>query len=243
MSGVREKKILLVEDHQFILNVIHDLLTSAGFKNVFKAFNAELALDMMKEMRFDMVITDVEMGEMNGIELLKLIRTGKTPLPADTRVIILTAHANTSVLGTAIALDANGFLVKPAKLGTTVDKIQIAFDEEFKPRRSIGYSVIPTKVIDKPEEEKAETEEAEEEEPKKGVSGGFIKGEGIVDESRLTFCKMLTELEEGMVTSEPVKNVKGMVLIPADQTLTASHITRLKELHDQLAFDYVRIYQ
>ncbi|PLX66700.1 MAG: hypothetical protein C0602_11590 [Denitrovibrio sp.] len=144
MTTIRDKKILLVEDQLFILNVIYELLKSAGYKHVDRAPSAEVALDLMINCKYDLIITDIEMEKMNGIELLKMVRSGKTPLSPDTRVIILTSHASTQVLGTAIALDANGFLVKPAKLDKTVEKIQAAFDEDFKPRRAIGYSVIST---------------------------------------------------------------------------------------------------
>jgi DNA-binding NarL/FixJ family response regulator len=240
IADIRNKKILLVEDHQFIINVIHDLLTSVGFKDISKAYNAESALEMMESTRFDMIITDVEMGDMNGIEMLKLIRTGKTPQPVDTRVLVLTSHASASVLGTAIALDANGFLVKPAKLNSTVDKIKDAFEEDFVPRRPIGYSVIPTEVIDTEEEPK---EEKERKESVDDLSKGFVIGGKKENEGRATTQKMVTDVEEGMVTATSIKNKKGMVLIPADQHLTKSNINRLMELRDQLADDFVRIYE
>ena len=241
MVDIRDKKILLVEDHHFILNVIYDLLTSVGFKDIHKSSSAEDALELMKESKFDMLITDVEMGDMNGIELLKLIRSGKTPLPPDTRVIILTSHASASVLGTAIALDANGFLVKPAKLNSTVDKIKSAFEEDFKPRRAIGYTVIPTEVIDKPEE--VEEEVVEEKEEPKDITVGFVVGASGEYNEQLTFVKMISELEEGMVVADSVKNKKGMILIPGEHVLTMSNINRLVELKDQLALDHVRIFQ
>lgn len=234
-SSIRFKRILLVEDHQFIINVIHELLTSSGFKNVEKATSAELALDMMSTSQYDMIITDVEMGDINGIELLRMIRCGETPLPASTRVIVLTSHANMDVLGAAIALDVNGFLVKPAKLNTTVEKIQIAFDENFKPKKPVGYSMVSTAVIDKPEDEQPEEPAAAAEEEEEDI---------ILDpDGSKTVIKTvgLEELQDGMVTAEPVKNNRGMVLIPSGHTLSSANINRIIEMKDSLESDLVKI--
>lgn len=241
-TSIRMKKILLVEDHQFIINVIHELLSSVGFKNVDKAPNAETAIDMMAAVRYDLVISDVEMGAVNGIELLKMIRCAQTKLPVDTRVIILTSHANMQVLGAAMALDVNGFLVKPAKLNTTVEKIQKAFEETFRPRKSIAYSVVNTAVIDKPEEEQPEAAEpaaeAQEQESERDnqLVGAPVSTTGHIEKV------ILEGLEEDMMLAEPIKNAKGMVLMPAGHKLSASNINRLQELKEQLADSFARVY-
>jgi DNA-binding NarL/FixJ family response regulator len=49
----------------------------------------------------------------NGLELLRQIRSGQTPARRDIGFIILTSHSNTEVLSAAMALDVNGFIVKP----------------------------------------------------------------------------------------------------------------------------------
>jgi len=245
MSTVRDRKILLVEDQSFILNVIHELLVSAGFKHVDKSSSAEAAIELMQKSKYDLIITDIEMEKINGIELLKLIRTGKTPLSPATRVIILTSHASTQALGTAVALDANGFLVKPAKLDKTVEKIQEAFAEDFKPRRAIGYSVISTEVVDKPEEPKQSNEEQKPEEPEEEETVSDEKEEmSIIGDNGVTqktICVMIDELQPGMAVAEAIKNNQGGIILTSGHILTEHNITRLKDIREQLAQDYVRI--
>jgi len=95
-------------------------------------------------------------------------------------------------------------------------------------------------VLDKPDEAVEEVKE-DEQQPAKEVSGGFIIGDNQGDGEVPTTCKMLAELNEGMVVAEAVKNDKGIILIPYGHTLTDNNINRLMEMKDQLAEDFVRI--
>jgi YesN/AraC family two-component response regulator len=74
------------------------------------------------------------MPGMNGLELLRRIRTGQTPRPKDSRFIILTSFSNTEALGAAMSLDVNGFLVKPIRIGVVMEKIERAIQENFQLR-------------------------------------------------------------------------------------------------------------
>lgn len=79
--------ILLVDDHQNARKVVSIILTGAGF-NVVEAQNGQLALNKLKKQNFDLVITDMKMTPVDGIELLKETKQSYK----NTEVIMMTGY-------------------------------------------------------------------------------------------------------------------------------------------------------
>ena len=102
------KQILIVDDDLTLLEVVHARLTSAGFK-VYKAANGKTALILMQKHSIDLLISDIKMPEMSGMELLDQIRTIYPYLP----VIFLTAHGTISGAVDAVKAGALDYLTKP----------------------------------------------------------------------------------------------------------------------------------
>ncbi len=108
-------RILIVDDDEFIRKIIRRVLVDLKFVNIKEIESAKSALLLMQGHTFDLIITDVQMPGMNGLELVRRIRAGLTPAAPGTRTIVLTSFANTEVLSVAMSLEVNGFLVKPIK--------------------------------------------------------------------------------------------------------------------------------
>lgn len=102
------KQILIVDDDLTLLEVVHARLTSAGFK-VYKAANGKTALILMQKHSIDLLISDIKMPEMSGMELLDQTRTIYPYLP----VIFLTAHGTISGAVDAVKAGALDYLTKP----------------------------------------------------------------------------------------------------------------------------------
>ena len=103
-----EYTILFVEDEDNIRENYSKYLR-IYFKDVLEAANAEDAFILYKEKKPDIMIVDIHLPKENGIELIKKIR--KNDL--DVKVIILTAHADSSFLLEAIPLKLIKYLIKP----------------------------------------------------------------------------------------------------------------------------------
>jgi signal transduction histidine kinase/CheY-like chemotaxis protein/HPt (histidine-containing phosphotransfer) domain-containing protein len=109
------QRILVVDDNAVNLQVVEGLLNRAGH-HVTAVNSGQAAIDIIQRAeRFDVVLMDVQMPEMDGLTATRLIRTLPRPFN-QVPVIALTAHASNS--SRAVCLDAgmNGFIIKPAGL-------------------------------------------------------------------------------------------------------------------------------
>jgi signal transduction histidine kinase len=103
-----EKQILLVDDEPGILKVLGISLADRGYR-VLTAENSEEALRVFHEARPEVILTDIKMPGMDGIELLKRIKA-ESP---DTEVIMITGHGEMELAIQSLKYDASDFITKP----------------------------------------------------------------------------------------------------------------------------------
>lgn len=140
-------KFLVVDDHPFVRKMHTELLHELGAGSVDNSESAEDALRKISDTSFDCIFADLELVDMNGLELIKRIRlrtTAKTP--SDVYTFVITAHANPKILGTALLLDVNAFLPKPADLTDIRKKFRILSTTVFEYKPPIAYEMVDTKI-------------------------------------------------------------------------------------------------
>jgi len=104
----KDIKILLIDDDSSIRDMLSIVLGKAGY-TVVGVDNGFLALDKLKQESFDLVISDIKMPEIGGIELLTKIKS----IDADIPVIMITAYASTEDAVEAMKLGAEDYVTKP----------------------------------------------------------------------------------------------------------------------------------
>lgn len=104
------KSILIVDDSNAIRQSISFLLEQVGYR-VTQAEDGALAVKKLEAASFDLVISDVNMPNMDGIELTKFIR--KTPPHQFTPVLVLTTESQADKMQEGKAAGATGWIVKP----------------------------------------------------------------------------------------------------------------------------------
>ncbi|WP_051327565.1 response regulator [Desulfatibacillum aliphaticivorans] len=102
------QRILVVDDEPGILQNVTKILSKAEYE-VFQASSAKEALEEMAKRSYSLLISDIVMPEMNGLELLKMVKN-QWPL---TQVLMMTAYASTETAVKAIRLGALDYLPKP----------------------------------------------------------------------------------------------------------------------------------
>lgn len=104
-------KVLLVDDHQIIIDGLKSVLQKTGDIEVAgEANNGQEALWLSGLLRFDVMLMDIDMPVMNGIETLKALKMKNYPA----KVIILSMHHEAGMVKNLIALGADGYLLKNA---------------------------------------------------------------------------------------------------------------------------------
>ncbi|MEG2928847.1 MAG: response regulator [Oscillospiraceae bacterium] len=104
-------KILLVDDAAFMRMMLKDTLKKNGYTDVYEAVDGLDAVGKYDEIRPDLVIMDITMPNMDGLEALRAITT-KHP---DARVVMCSAMGQEAMVVEAIKLGAKDFIVKPFK--------------------------------------------------------------------------------------------------------------------------------
>lgn len=118
-------KIIVVDDFSTMRRIIRNILKQLGYNNIEEAEDGDVALDKLKEADFEFVITDWNMPNMTGLDLLKAIR-GEERLK-DIKVLIVTAEAEKENVVQAAQAGVNDYVVKPF----TADVLQQKIDRIF----------------------------------------------------------------------------------------------------------------
>lgn len=118
---MREERVLIVDDEVDFVEALAERLTTRGV-NVDTAASGRAALTMVDEKRYDMVVLDLAMPGLDGIETLRAMRD-KHP---DLQVILLTGRATVQKSVEAIKLGALDLLEKPAQIDALMERIKAA---------------------------------------------------------------------------------------------------------------------
>ena len=139
-------KVLVVDDDDFTRKIILRVLRDLGYAQTMEAASVAAALHLLEAHTFDLVLTDIDMPVTNGLKFVQLIRTGATHARADLRIIVQTGTSSSELLGIAMALDINGFLVKPVVPVMLDEKIIRAMTEKQSLRSPLAYQAITTEL-------------------------------------------------------------------------------------------------
>lgn len=118
-------KILIADDHAIFLDGIASLLEKkSDIEIIGKAENGIKALELLKKRNADLVILDLSMPEMDGVELVKNIQK-KYPR---TKTLVVSTHSNTQIISRLIRLGINGYLLKNTDATIFIEAIHSIVD-------------------------------------------------------------------------------------------------------------------
>ncbi len=232
--ALQRTPILVADDDTFARKTLVHVLKKAGFEQQIEADCGERIIEILGQHPVSLLITDVQMPGWNGIETLRRIRAGESPAPRDLRVMVHTSFAHREVLAAAMALDVNGFLVKPIRSDSVRDKVTQALCERMKVRTPMIYSAVSTHLQSVPELAVAQAGEPG------AAFDADAKATEAVDPGASRWVD-LRFLMPGDIVAEDLRSVDGAVLLGRDTELTEQQINRLIELGGIVSSRRVRL--
>lgn len=127
MSTASAPRFLVVDDFSTMRRVIRRQLREMGFEDVEEAEDGVAALAKMKSQPFDLVICDIGMPIMSGIDLLKIVRIDATLRHVP--MLMVTAEARKEDIVQAVQCGAAGYLVKPFTLAALQERVSKALKD------------------------------------------------------------------------------------------------------------------
>jgi len=121
----KNMRFLVVDDFSTMRRIVRNLLKELGFTNVDEAEDGQVALHKLKTQHFDFVVSDWNMPNMSGIELLRAVRA--EPQLKGLPFMMITAEAKRENIIEAAMAGASGYIVKPFTAATMEEKMNKIF--------------------------------------------------------------------------------------------------------------------
>ena len=115
-------KILIVDDSITIRRIITNALKTVGFTDTIEASNGKEALEKLPNGKVDFIITDWNMPEMNGLDLIKIVRSN--PLYSSMQILMITTRGTEHDVVEALQAKVNSYIMKPFTPQELKEKIE-----------------------------------------------------------------------------------------------------------------------
>ncbi len=120
MNSNGHKRILIVDDEESIRTLLKHTFEERNDYHAVTVPDGLIAIDLLSRQRFDLVLTDWRMGDMNGLELARIIRD----MRPDTRILLMTGNATPELDGAVKASRLDGWIKKPFELPHVLNTVE-----------------------------------------------------------------------------------------------------------------------
>ncbi|WP_123041599.1 response regulator [Cohnella candidum] len=220
--------ILIVDDEPLICKGLSSLLQSAGLdiKSIFTAYNGHEALDFLRMEEIDLLITDIQMGAMSGIELMHQAKIVKPWVQA----IIISAHETFQYAQLALRLGAKDYLIKPLKNEQFLNSVRNVLLQMDKPMPA-GDEFLSAQrehfQMEEPRQERTDRLNRLLDVPDAGGDSERIKELGLTGPYFAVLkIKLMTAQRESSLRNEDIRLLQYAALNIAEELLTPdwSHV-------------------
>ena len=129
------ERCLVIDDHDVILDMMTVMLQRIGVKEIAVSQNGAEAIAEIVRFEPSIIISDLQMSPIDGIELLRLVRSGRYGLNPDTPIIILTSNASERIISECIRFNVDAFIVKPVQIDVLEARLTQLYASQ-KPKRA-----------------------------------------------------------------------------------------------------------
>lgn len=211
--------VLIIDDEPLICEMLVVILKQIGIGHIDEAKDGGEGLTKISSTTPDLIILDIMMAPMNGLQFLKTLRIGLSGAPFDLPVLVLTSSDDEAILSAAMALDCDAFVKKNIGPQAIQDHIENVLKEKAAVKEPSAYHAvkIPKVTLDLPSLKK--TESTSPSSPAREIA--------VID------------AEIGMIMDRDLHSDDGHLLLPQDTILTSSHVNRLCDLSEILELHHM----
>ncbi|WP_198414561.1 response regulator [Chromobacterium phragmitis] len=220
-------RIMIVDDQTLVRTLISQALQSMGIKqeHIFQAADGTAAMRLLDIRMVDIVLCDVQMQPMNGMDLLKELRCGHTANVSNLPFVFLSGHADRTNVVLASQLHADGFVVKPPKPADVEKAIQVAMSRERPEIDPFSYYNVATGT----------------EYDKKVFGRLFETRSPVSQEEPEERCLTLDKIKPGSLLTRDLRSRAGHLLLPRGATISANQLTVLRDYSERYGVAHIYV--
>ena len=132
-------KILVVDDNHYMRVLLTEILRAIGVQHIYEANDGAEGLQMMRDRAIDIVMTDLSMQPLDGIDFVRLLRNSPDSPNKMAPVIMVTGHSTRARVNEARDAGVNEILVKPLNARGVIERLHQAIEHPRPYVRSEGY--------------------------------------------------------------------------------------------------------
>jgi len=225
-------RILVVDDQLLVRTLLSQVLRNIGFRpdSISQATDGNNALHVLAARHYDIILCDIQMDPINGMDLLKVVRCARTPNASNIPFVFLSAHPERQTIALAAQFHADGFIVKPPKPNDIEKNISAAMQRK---RPSIDpfhyFEIVTGSDYDLRNFERMMK-------PKQSQDLDLML-------SRYHKDCALADVHPGAILAGDLHAADGRQLLPRGVRISQTHLDTLKKFHDQYGVDKVAIAQ
>ena len=121
--GFENLKALIVEDNAHMRSLLRALLNSIGIKEISECSNGQIAIELLRERKSDLVLTDLAMKPMDGLELTRYLRTNDHSPNPFVPIIMISGHTEKYRVEAARDAGVTEFLAKPITVNNLIARL------------------------------------------------------------------------------------------------------------------------
>ncbi|RSD30101.1 response regulator [Vibrio pectenicida] len=213
--------ILVVEDNNLSRKALIGMLFKSGYENILSAPDGQTAMEKIEHNHIDLVVTDINMPHINGLQLIKAIRTGATHAIPETSIIAVTSLSDVETISACMRLEIDAFLPKPVTVKDAREQIEQAV---------IGHTELYQQhLYDEIETDLNSCNQVQSSEPTEKNNDETITLQSLFD------------LRAGMTLTRDIFANNGVCLVKAGTLLDGRLVKRLCELKSIIAEQPIRV--
>jgi CheY-like chemotaxis protein len=225
------RRVLVADDEPFNLSIVSRMMRELGCQEVLTAPTGGHAIGALGALGkgLDVAVLDFNMPGSNGLQILKQLRIGELSAPRDLKVVMLTGSADFGLVGAAMSLDVDAFIVKPVSLQAMAGRLEKLFGQRTEVKAPADYAKVDIDAVSQRLLSRKPVGLAK---PKMAPQKPSHAGIPV----------RLDAVKPGAILSEDVRSPAGDLLLGKATQLTERLIRRLQELQSALKLEHVYVF-